>query len=127
MLDRLIQDGDVAQRKILVDTRDRCTQSSSYIHARLDEHIHPVPAFLTEWEKEQRLGVIVIQTLYHVCRDADYCNPISGLVIVVVKAEALSNRGLVRPDSRRAIISQNRGLVAGSPICAFEVAAKQER
>src|SRR5580658_92099 len=127
MLNCLIQDRDFAQGKVRIDACNCCAQSSGYIHARFDEQVHPVPAFLPEREKEQRRGVFVIQVLDQVTGNSNYSDPVSSLVVVVIKAKTLSNRRLVRPEPCRALPGENGGLVAVRSIGVVEVAAQQER
>ena len=59
--------------------------------------------------------------------NADYRDPVARFVLIVVKAEALADRVLIRPEVRGAFARDNRRFVVGRAVSFVEVAAQQQR
>ncbi len=97
LLHGLGEHGDFAQRQFLVEILHRGAHCGRGIDRGFNNQSHAVPTFLPERNEKQGPRIFLIEILNQVRGDADDRNPVAWLV-VVIEAESLADRGLIRPE-----------------------------
>src|SRR6202021_1524524 len=116
MLDCVLQAVRGTQRQFLIEAFYGHAHRLKRRVGALNYQSHVVPALLAIGNKEQRLGVIFLDFLDQISRDADDGDPLGWLVLVVEETKTLSNGILAGPQAGCGIAREDCGLVMSSSV-----------